>query len=41
MLKEGLTDKEVGQALGISPSTVKTHVGHIFVKLGISRRTQL
>lgn len=41
MLKEGLTDKEVGQALGISPSTVKTHVGHIFVKLGISRRAQL
>ena len=41
MLKEGLTDKEVGQALGISPTTVKTHVAHIFGKLGISRRAQL
>jgi DNA-binding NarL/FixJ family response regulator len=41
MLKKGLTDKEVGQALGISPATVKTHVEHVFDKMGISRRAQL
>ena len=41
MLKKGLTDKEVGQALGISPTTVKTHVEHVFDKMGICRRAQL
>ena len=41
MLKKGLTDKEVAQALGISPTTVKTHVEHVFGKMGICRRAQL
>ena len=41
LLKDGYTDKEVGQTLGISPTTVKTHVGNVFGKMGIWRRAQL
>jgi len=36
----GLTNKEIGKALGISYETVKEHVQHILKKLGVSDRTQ-
>jgi DNA-binding NarL/FixJ family response regulator len=36
----GLTNKEIGQALGISYETVKEHVQHVLRKLGVSDRTQ-
>jgi DNA-binding NarL/FixJ family response regulator len=36
----GLTNKEIGQALGISYETVKEHVQHILRKIGVSDRTQ-
>ncbi len=35
------TNKEIAAQLGISESTVKTHVGNIFSKLRVSRRLQL
>lgn len=37
----GKTDREVAGALGISVTTVRTHLKHIFAKLGVSNRTQL
>jgi HD-GYP domain-containing protein (c-di-GMP phosphodiesterase class II) len=37
-LARGLTNKEMGAALGISPRTVQHHVEHIYEKLGISTR---
>jgi DNA-binding NarL/FixJ family response regulator len=36
----GLTNKEIGQALGISYETVKEHVQHILRKIGVTDRTQ-
>ena len=39
-LAYGLTNKEIGQALGISYETVKEHVQHILRKIGVSDRTQ-
>jgi len=36
----GLSNKEIGLALGISYETVKEHVQHILRKLGVSDRTQ-
>ena len=36
----GLTNKEIGQSLGISYETVKEHVQHILRKIGVSDRTQ-
>jgi len=40
LLSEGNTNKEIAKALWISEQTVKTHVAHIFNKLGTSDRTE-
>jgi DNA-binding CsgD family transcriptional regulator len=37
----GLTNKEIGKKLGISPFTVQSHLRNIFDKTGIKRRSQL
>ncbi|MEX2136629.1 MAG: response regulator transcription factor [Chloroflexota bacterium] len=39
-LADGLTDREIGTHLGISPRTVETHVGSILHKLGVRNRAQ-
>jgi DNA-binding NarL/FixJ family response regulator len=36
---DGLSNKEVGRVLHISEATVKTHLLHIFAKLGVEDRT--
>jgi DNA-binding CsgD family transcriptional regulator len=38
---EGLTNSEIGRKLFISEQTVKFHLSHIFVKLGVRRRAEL
>lgn len=40
LLADGLTNKEIARQLSVSPNTVKTHVGHLYGKLEVSRRTQ-
>jgi DNA-binding NarL/FixJ family response regulator len=40
LVAEGLTDREVGEALGISPRTVGRHVGNILDKLGVRNRAE-
>lgn len=40
LMAEGFTNKEISQILKISHHTVKSHVVHIFNKLGVSDRTQ-
>jgi DNA-binding CsgD family transcriptional regulator len=37
----GRTNREIGEALFISPHTVDSHVRHIYAKLGISSRVEL
>jgi NarL family two-component system response regulator LiaR len=37
---DGLTNREIGQRLGLSPSMVKNHVGNILSKLGVNSRTR-
>jgi DNA-binding NarL/FixJ family response regulator len=41
MAAQGLTNREVAQALFVSLRTVETHLTHAFQKLGIDSRTQL
>lgn len=38
LLAEGLTNKEFGKRLFISEATVKTHLAHIYAKLGVDSR---
>ena len=40
MLADGLTDKEIAQALVISPRTVETHVSNVLHKLGVRKRAE-
>ncbi len=40
LIVAGLSNDEIGESLSISVNTVKTHVRHIFQKLGVSDRTQ-
>jgi DNA-binding NarL/FixJ family response regulator len=40
LIAEGLNNEEIADLLVIGLSTVKTHVNHIFRKLGVSDRTQ-
>jgi DNA-binding NarL/FixJ family response regulator len=35
----GRSNKEIADALGVSPNTIKTHVARLFEKLGAERRT--
>ncbi|HEV2310246.1 MAG TPA: response regulator transcription factor, partial [Acidimicrobiia bacterium] len=37
----GLTNRAIGEQLFISAGTVKTHLSHVFAKLGISSRSEL
>lgn len=41
LLKQGLTDPEIATALGISWSTVRTHVRHVLLKCNVNRRRDL
>jgi DNA-binding NarL/FixJ family response regulator len=39
-LADGLTDRQVAEALVISPRTVETHVGNVLRKLGVRNRAE-
>jgi len=40
LLADGQSNKEIATALGITERTVKTHLGHLFDKLGVTSRTE-
>jgi pimeloyl-ACP methyl ester carboxylesterase/DNA-binding CsgD family transcriptional regulator len=41
LVTDGLTNREIGSRLYVSPRTVQTHVAHVFLKLGVSRRAEV
>jgi len=40
LIGRGYANKRIARELGIAEKTVKTHVGHVLAKLGVSDRTQ-
>jgi two-component system NarL family response regulator len=40
LMAEGKANKEIATDLGIAERTVKTHLGHLFEKLGVTSRTE-
>jgi DNA-binding NarL/FixJ family response regulator len=38
---QGMSNKQIGRRLGISPTTVKTHLHNIFARVGVGGRTLL
>jgi two-component system NarL family response regulator len=40
LVADGKANKEIATALDISERTVKTHLGHLFEKLGVTSRTE-
>ena len=41
LVRDGLTNAAVGKELLMGTETVKTHLGRVFAKLGVSNRTKL
>lgn len=41
LVGQGLTNKEIGQALYLSERTAENHVQHILTKLGLRNRSQI
>jgi RNA polymerase sigma factor (sigma-70 family) len=41
LIVEGLTNKEIGRALGLSPRTVETHRANLFAKLQVESLAHL
>jgi DNA-binding NarL/FixJ family response regulator len=41
MAVEGMTNREIAQALTVTAKTVETHMRHVFQKLDVAKRTEL
>ncbi|MBT2476098.1 response regulator transcription factor, partial [Microbacterium sp. ISL-103] len=40
LIAEGLTNRQIGERLGLAEKTVKNYVSGLLAKLGMQRRTQ-
>jgi two-component system NarL family response regulator len=40
LMADGMSNKEIATSLSITERTVKSHLGHLFEKLGVTSRTE-
>ena len=40
LIGEGLTNRQIGERMGLAEKTVKNYTSHLLAKLGLQRRTQ-
>jgi DNA-binding NarL/FixJ family response regulator len=40
LIGEGLTNRQIGERMGLAEKTVKNYTSHLLAKLGLERRTQ-
>jgi DNA-binding CsgD family transcriptional regulator/tetratricopeptide (TPR) repeat protein len=41
LVADGLTNPQIAERLFVSPATIKTHVSHVFTKVGVQSRSEL
>ena len=41
LIGEGLSNREIGEKLGVAEKTVKNHITSLLAKMGLQRRTQV
>ena len=41
LIVAGQSNREMAESLVVSPETVKTHVRHVLVKLGVARKAEI
>jgi len=41
LVRQGLSNKVMARELGIAPSTIKTHLDHLYRKFDVTNRTEL
>ena len=41
LIASGLSDKQIGSKLGVSPRTVQSHVDRLYLQNGLHKRTAL
>lgn len=41
LVAEGLRNKDIAEKLFVAEATVKTHLTHVFSKLGVTKRSEL
>ena len=41
LIGEGLSNREIGERLGVAEKTVKNHITSLLAKMGLQRRTQV